>query len=764
MKNNLKIFMLSGLLFLTALGSQTPSPQPQENQRSTRKRPRPPQQQHDEVEVELPTFTGDHIAASLLLQNYVTEDDPELASAAAATTAQDHHQLPRFPSPIITRATSPHMNSTINPREAKPWLYYTPPPEFFRPGASAAAQTYSQNADSYDSTASLSETANVAAAAWSSTTAAPALQPLVTPATESAVPTPAIQIHLPNTFPSSHRIIYPAIVIPQQMQPVLHAQPQVHHAAANVSSAIANCCGNQTCQINRITTKEMLLSQPPSLLLNPTFQSSACHDMTLHKIDGEPLGFILLNNASKRWGERLIQMLDTHGPKLFEYQDNNGKTTLHKLASNLGTSEIFEKLYEELDSFDAKDEQGHRPLYDLIEFLIANKQKLDPKQAQGVYKKIKILLARGATIDKKILKLATTVPYEGSRKYTSELLQVELQSRKRSKRNQDSLLAATVGGTSCGNEVCPLSKITTEEIALKQRTRFFEQPFVTNRCPNITAHKINGMPLGFVLLGKAYKSKDWNRMLIQLFYACGPKAFEYQDINNKTVLHKLIGSPSKSQIIKMLYQKLDAYDTLDQQEQSPLRAAVEYLKNNHDLRQCGTDLVYEKIQILLSRGATIDQKTVQAAESIQHVNVRDYVTDLLLNKLQSREQAAQNQDLLPATSASSATPQSSTNTDSSAATASSAPAIQAHSQDASVQDYVKLLMETQQKKQASGNPDVSSAAAAESVSSNVIATPQQLVTTATTVIATANSTAPESAAQTQEDDGGVQAMDMNEDE
>jgi len=215
------------------------------------------------------------------------------------------------------------------------------------------------------------------------------------------------------------------------------------------------------------------------------------------------------------------------------------------------------------------------------------------------------------------------------------------------------LPSTTINNANCGYPNCPLSKFTTKEMALIYPAAYFTQFLNVDICPNIALHKINGESLGFVLLSKTY-SKTGAGIVARLFDTHGPKLFECLDKKGKTALHKLVSSTSQSRVVNMLYHKLDNYDAQDQQGHTPLYDALEYLKNNNGtIKKDSKGYVYDKIKILLSRGATIDNQILELAEIITSSNNRNHTRALLHKELQLRNLASGNQGVPPPAAASS---------------------------------------------------------------------------------------------------------------
>jgi len=875
MKNSLKIFMLSGLLFLNALGSQTPPPnqQQKENPRSSRKRPRSPQQ---EQEPGSPDF-DDRPVTSSFMSSFAADEGPEAASSAAASG--NNLQQPELLSPNFYPAQSDYPDYDFSAQATQSLGDYSLHLDYSQPAIPASTrrnELRSPNPDDYFASDSFlydyptdKQQEPFSYAAASSTAAH--RPPTPAAAASSAYTFAAAQAYSQNadsydSTANNPEIASAAIVLRRDQEPLpkglpfppkfyAKAKAKGKTSAAVNASPSPSCsapCGNPKCLLSILTTKKMILecrSKEIKQFLN------RCSNRAIHRIDGEPLGFILLDKAhSKHWSEMLIEILNARGGHdFFEHQDMNGKTTLHKLVNNTSKAQIIKELYQKLAHYDTEDSQGHTPLYDVIKHLKDNHDALSFERIQCVHEKIRILLSRratinndmlnlakaiqyrgatknyalgwlkeaqqlreqsmspimaasvsspdehallykaienlknnynnlnnntirpfnkkikklslrSATIDDQIFDLARQIPYKGVRNYAIELLQQALKPRNQ---NMPPIMTANTSSTAdvtnsqplapstssaaaassahapatqtysqttdspghtanhpeiasaaaassadaansfpdssssthCNDTHCGLSTLTTKEMALGCRSQKIKQ--FLNICSNRAIHRINGKPLGFILLDKAH-SKHWSEMLIEVLNTqSGHEFFEHQDMNGKTTLHKLVNNTSKAQIIKELYQKLAHYDTEDLQGHTPLYDAIKHLKDNHDaLRPEGIQRVHEKIKILSSRGATIDEKILNLVISITNNYTQSYIGRFLENTLQSRGQAIANRDISPA-----------------AASASSASAMIAHQQSA---------------------PEGAAAAAASSAS------------------------AP--AAQTQEDDGGVRGMDMNEDE
>lgn len=393
--------ILSSLLPLNVVGSQTLQPkQQQENPRSTRKRPRSPEQQ--EYESKSPD-ADDRPVANFFMSPFVVDQDPELASSVATT---NYPQQPGLLSPRPSGTPSPYLNPEFDPRAAKPWLYHTPPPEYFQPASFTVSQEH---------------------------------QPRVPYTNDSPGINSFIYDYPTDEQPEPSSCA--AAVSPAPPRPPTPALPAPTNSSQ--SSSNGNHCDNPNCPLSKLTTKKMVLNYPPIYFRNPD-NPNTCRNKAVHKINGEPLGFILLDNLhSKHWSDVLIRVLSAPGGcKFFEHQDRDGKTTLHKLVGNISTSPVTKMLYNKLDSFDTQDEQGHTPLYAAIEYSKNNCRTLTIEHTNRVHEKIKILLSRNATIDKKILKLATSITDDNRRIYINKLLQKALRSRRQTSSNRDRSPAA----------------------------------------------------------------------------------------------------------------------------------------------------------------------------------------------------------------------------------------------------------------------------------------------------------------------------------
>jgi len=247
----------------------------------------------------------------------------------------------------------------------------------------------------------------------------------------------------------------------------------------------------------------------------------------------------------------------------------------------------------------------------------------------------------------------------------------------------------TMSNTNCGNQTCPVSKFTTEKMVLNDHIGHFETFFRTNTCRNKALHRINGEPLGFILLDKV-SSGNWSEMLIRALNSPhGHDFFEHQDITNgKTALHKLVSNTSNAQIIKELYKKLAHYNTGDWQGHTPLYDAIQHLKDNYvTLTERYTALAYEKIKILLGRGATIDEKILNLVKTIPYAAAQNYINKLLQTTSPSSRQVDGTRDMLPAAASASSSsaimiaPQQSVPEGAAAAAASSASSAQAQTQE-----------------------------------------------------------------------------------
>jgi len=465
------------------------------------------------------------------------------------------------------------------------------------------------------------------------------------------------------------------------------ASSTADRAAVSSSPVVINNtnCGDQACPISKFITKKMLLEYRPHEL-KQVLQTKRCPDKTAHKINSEPLGFILLDKTDLGNSGILPLLFNTWGPKAFEFRDENGKTTLHKLVSYNKAPVIFNTLYKKLDSYDAQDEHGHTPLYDAIEYLKNNKSALGSDDTRSVHEKIKILLSRGAIINDHMLDLAKTIPYGSTRNYALEWLEEAQRSREQVIANRNML---PVSGTNYHDQAWPI--FTNEEMVLAAPFSYFQNLIALNTCPDRALHTTNGKPIGFVLLKKTH-SRHWDELLIDLLDTYGPKAFEYRDIDGKATLHRLVSNSSESLIFNKLYEKLDSYDAPDQQGHTPVYDAIEYLKNNKNIPAVRhITCIYEKIRTLLSRGAIINDQILELAKTIPCKGTKNYTTELLQEELQARRQIGHNQDISPAASSSSTvvltTPQSPTTARSNIVAASSASAVQAYSQATYPSDY-----------------------------------------------------------------------------
>jgi len=630
MKNSLKILIISGLLPLNAFGAQGET-------QSTRKRPRSPGRQ--EHELASPIFTGNHAEEDLFWQNYAVDANQESASQPASSAAASGNgpQQQELLSPNFYQAHSDYPDYDFSAQATEPLEDYSSHPDYFQPA-----------------------------------------NPASTRANELRSPNPD-DYHAEDSFMQD----YPA---GEQQEPVSSTFSCA--AAATASSAGANLppttigstnCDNQEC-VCKLSTKEMLLE-----CKLPKIQQflNKCPNRAVYRINGMPLGFILLDKVHfSQWSDMFVYLLNTCGPQAFEYQDENGKTTLHKLVSNTSGSPIVNKLYENLDNYDTQDQQGRTtPLYDAIKHLRDNYDELGRHLINRVYEKIKILLSRGATIDNKILRLTTRIPYEGTRNYAQELLHNELRSREKSRRQKEHyirllLTEAQRKKQSSGNQEISVPAASSSSASIVTASQQ-SAPATT------TAAAASSAPVAQTDSQDTSKEHYIRLLLAETQQKKKPRT--YQEIS--------AASSSSASVVTASQQPAPATTTVvtassaapmfvAKKAPSPatlkklykgLSDAIVYLKNNFDaLTHQEVRDAYEKISIPLYRGAIIDDKIVELVKTIPYEAIRNYIYRMLQNALFLREWAR-----ITAASASSASavaaPQQPVSATTTAAAASPAP-------------------------------------------------------------------------------------------